>query len=154
MSNAGIGLLIIRELVRAWKFRLSNYNKGFGRFQQRCHGMLYDMKSGDRHNIIFQMYKPPVLVENSFDGFMDTSIGHLPTSCRGRCQQKDPVVRAVDSPLLKPSRPGEVQIKTDFVGRAVHRWFQQLRRLQSMVHAKNADKNTPAVEGHQEIEGL
>ena len=81
--------------------------------------------------------------ENSFDGFMDTSIGHLPTSCRGRCQQKDPVVRAVDSPLLKPSRPGEVQIKTDFVGRAVHRWFQQLRRLQSMVHAKNADKNTP-----------
>ena len=81
--------------------------------------------------------------ENSFDGFMDSSIGNLPTSCRGRCQQKEPVVRAVDCPLLKPSRPGEVQIKTDFVGRAVHRWFQQLRRIQSMVHAKNADKDTP-----------
>ena len=68
MSNAGIGLLIIRELVRAWKFRLSNYNKGFGRFQQRCHGMLYDMKSGDRHNIIFQMYKPPVLIIEYYNG--------------------------------------------------------------------------------------
>ena len=81
--------------------------------------------------------------ENSFDGFMDTSIGHLPTSCRGRCQQKEPVVRDADCPLLKPPRPGEVHIKTDFVGRAVHRWFHQLRRLQSMVHAKNADKDTP-----------
>lgn len=83
--------------------------------------------------------------ENSFgfDGFMDTSVGSLPISCRGRCQQKEPLLRAADRPLLKPSRPGEVQIKTDFVGRAVHRWFQQLRRIQNMVHAKNADRDTP-----------
>jgi hypothetical protein len=81
--------------------------------------------------------------ENSFDGYMDTAVGNLPTSCRGRCQQKGPMKRDVDCPLIKPSRPGEVQVRSDFVGRAVHRWFQQLRRIQSMVHAKNADKNTP-----------
>ena len=33
-------------------------------------------------------------------------------------------------------------MRTDFVGRAVHRWFQQLRRLQSMVHATKAGKET------------
>lgn len=81
--------------------------------------------------------------ENSFDGYMKTAIGTLPTSCRGRCQRHDPVHREVDCPLIKPSRPGEVQLKTDLVGRAVQRWFQQLRRIQSMVHAKKADKNTP-----------
>jgi len=81
--------------------------------------------------------------ENSLGGYFDTAVGSLPTSCRGRCQQSEPVQRSVECPLVKPSRPGEVQMKTDLVGRAVHRWFQQLRRLQSMVHAKNADKNTP-----------
>jgi len=81
--------------------------------------------------------------ELSFDGYMDTSIGSLPSSCRGRCQRSEPILRVVDCPMVKPSRPGEVQVKTDFIGRAVLRWFQQLRRLQSMVHAKNADKNTP-----------
>lgn len=81
--------------------------------------------------------------ENSFDGYMDTAIGTLPTSCRGRCQQSGGQMREADCPLMKPSRPGEVQIKTDFVGRAVQRWFQQLRRIQSMVHATKAGKNTP-----------
>ena len=81
--------------------------------------------------------------ENSLDGFIDSAVGSLPTSCRGRCQQTEPVRRPVECPLIKPSRPGEVQMKTDSVGRAVHRWFQQLRRIQSMVHARNANKDTP-----------
>ena len=35
----------------------------------------------------------------------------------------------------RPSRNGEVEIRSDFLNRAVHRWFRQLRRLQSYLQS-------------------
>ena len=102
----------------------------------------HDLQPPDIPGIDHQVEQWARSYENSFDGYVDKKIGSLPTPCRGRCQQRKPIEREVDCPLLKPSRPGEVVVRTDFVGRAVHRWFQQLRRLQSMVHATKAGKET------------
>ena len=117
-DHSGIGACLEIPIVKLQQ-------RVWGRFQQRCHGMQYDVRNGDRPSIICQMRWPLVLIIEYYNGLgpmrialmgsWDTSIGHLPTSCRGRCQQKEPVVRDADCPLLKPSRPGEVHIKTDFV---------------------------------------
>ena len=80
--------------------------------------------------------------EESFDRFMRKPVQHLPGGHRGRCKRLHPVQREVDCPLPKASRPGEVQAKTDLLGRSVQRWFQQLRRLQSFQHARRAGKET------------
>ncbi len=81
--------------------------------------------------------------ESSFHGYVDTPSHSLPTTCQGRGQISKPVNRKATFPLLKPSRPGEVHQVTEFLGRAVQKWFMQLRRIQSMVHALKADKDTP-----------
>ena len=52
------------------------------------------------------------------------------------------MVRQDQCPLLRPSRPGEAQMATDFVGRAVQSWFRQVRRIQSLLHAVRAGKET------------
>ena len=80
--------------------------------------------------------------EYSFDRHMKRGLTALPQGCRGRCARQEPTVRNVAAPLPKISRPGEVRLRDDGVAREVLRWFQQLRRLQSMQHAVRANKQT------------
>ena len=79
--------------------------------------------------------------ENSFAGHSD-QFRQLPNHLKGRCQRLYPELREAAPPLLKPSRPGEVQMSQETLGRAVQKWFMQLRRLQSLLHSVRADKQT------------
>ena len=80
--------------------------------------------------------------EDSFTGHIATMDQTLPSNHRGRGQRTTPEVRTSQCPLLRQSRPGEVQMATDFVGRAVQSWFKQLRRIQSLRHSVRAGKET------------
>lgn len=80
--------------------------------------------------------------EQSLGGSIQSSSGALPTNHCGRATRTSPVSRPAQCPILRPSRQGEVQVSTDFVGRAVQSWFRQLRRIQSLLHAVRADKQT------------
>ena len=80
--------------------------------------------------------------ESSFDQHMKHGLTSLPQGCKGRCTRQEPTVRSAAAPIPKTSRPGEVRLKDDGVAREVLRWFQQLRRLQSMQHAVRANKQT------------
>eukprot|EP00438_Fugacium_kawagutii_P025911 Skav228848 [mRNA] locus=scaffold4472:1077:5912:+ [translate_table: standard] len=60
---------------------------------------------------------------------------HLPRSCRGRAQRLQPLHQKPFTPGSKPSRAGEVALQHDVVGSATRRWFKQLRRIQSLMHA-------------------
>ena len=68
----------------------------------------------------------------------------LHARCRGRAQRLTPETMAVEPTVSKPSRQGEVCLQSSMVGVAVRRWFNQLRRLQSLCHAIKANKQTPA----------
>ena len=80
--------------------------------------------------------------EQSFSGVLHTPDGTLPAGHCGRAQRTSPDQREAQGPLLRPSRPGEVQLATDLVGRSVQAWFKQLRRLQSLLHSLRAGKLT------------
>ncbi|CAJ1392429.1 unnamed protein product [Effrenium voratum] len=82
--------------------------------------------------------------EDSFDGFTIAPLrpGLLPAH-RGRCQHLHPQDRPFQPPLLKPSRHGEALPASDFLGRINHRWFTQLRRLQSLLHNLRRGSNDP-----------
>ena len=80
--------------------------------------------------------------EHSFDQHMKRGMSALPQGCKGRCARKQPTVRGAAAPLPKTSRPGEVRLRDDGVAREGLKWFQQLRRLQSMLHAVRANKQT------------
>ncbi|CAK9009047.1 LINE-1 retrotransposable element ORF2 protein [Durusdinium trenchii] len=72
--------------------------------------------------------------ERSFAAGLASQRLHLPTHCRGRGQTLEPQWRDVQMPVLKRSREGEVTPATDFLNRQMIRWFQQLRRIQSLLH--------------------
>ena len=78
--------------------------------------------------------------EDSFTGY--GKFQSLPNHLRGRCQRLAPETRDSSAPLLKPSRPGEVTMGQEMLGRAVQKWFMHLRRLQSLVHSVRAGKMT------------
>ena len=80
--------------------------------------------------------------EQSFQHHIDLPGGQLTPAMRGRGQVIRPEVRPQQCPILRPSRPGEVHPSSDLLGRTVHKWFLQLRRLQSMLHAVKAGKTT------------
>eukprot|EP00438_Fugacium_kawagutii_P023955 Skav232717 [mRNA] locus=scaffold4051:89627:96304:+ [translate_table: standard] len=80
--------------------------------------------------------------EASFDGHLATPGKTLPPAARGRGQRLTPEVRPLACPLVKATRPGEIRPASDILGRTVYKWFQQVRRLQSMVHALRANKQT------------
>ena len=87
-------------------------------------------------------------VQHLAQDYEDSFSGHskvfrtLPNHLRGRCQRTSPETREASIPLLKPSRPGEVTMSQETLGRSVQKWFMQLRRLQSLLHAVRADKQT------------
>ena len=68
----------------------------------------------------------------------------LPQKCQGRARRLSPALQPPKPVCVRPSRPGEEALCSDFVGLEVTRWFRQLRRLQSLSHALRAAKNSPA----------
>ena len=81
--------------------------------------------------------------ENALDGSVqDQPGGHLPHTFRGRAKCTQPMKASLASPVSKPSRQGEVQLRSDLVSTQVQLWFKQLWRLQSYKHAAAANKQT------------
>ena len=74
---------------------------------------------------------------------------HAPTQCMGRAARTEPAARAIAPSVLKASRPGEVVMANDLLGREVKRWFQQLRRLQNLRNALRAGKQSPQAEAYR-----
>ena len=67
----------------------------------------------------------------------------FPSQCRGRAHRLQPATRDIMPNIPKASRPGEVVMASNLACREVKRWFQQLRRLQSLRDALRGDKQTP-----------
>ena len=80
--------------------------------------------------------------ERSFHGHIDLPGRQLTPAMMGRGQPHRVESRPQQCPILRPSRPGEVTPSSDLLGRTVHKWFLQLRRLQSLLHALRAGKTT------------
>ena len=75
---------------------------------------------------------------------LDGHVRGQPDNCltaqqRGRGQRTTPKSISLVAPTSRPSRQGEVALRGDLVGRAVHLWFKQLRRLQSYLFASRAN---------------
>ena len=83
-------------------------------------------------------------LENSLDGYI-TREGppKLVQLERGRAQQLGPRRAPPCATCPKPSREGEVRMRSNLVGMEVIRWFKQLRRLESLKHSLLAAKQTP-----------
>ncbi|CAE7270136.1 aquIMA [Symbiodinium sp. CCMP2592] len=82
--------------------------------------------------------------ERSLNGFVkDSPGGQLPHRCHGRAQRLSPDHAAQVLPP-KPARPGEESAHHDLLSLEVKRWFQQLRRLQSLDHALKAGNPSPS----------
>ena len=79
--------------------------------------------------------------ERSLNGFLPGRPGHLvPSSCCGRSARLHPTAQIATPVVVKPSRPGEEALRHDFLSRELKRWFSQLRRLQSLHHSLQANK--------------
>ena len=88
--------------------------------------------------------------ESSLDGHLrDQPQGRLPSGCKGRAQISAPRYSALAAPIAKPSRQGEVALKSNLLNLAVHQWFRQLRRLQSFTHSAAANKCTVNAEAYR-----
>ena len=73
----------------------------------------------------------------------------LPRSCKGRGQRTTPSTRHTTPPFCRASRPGEVELAYDLPGQAVLRWYRQLRRLQSFLHAARASSQAPTAQQYR-----
>ena len=81
--------------------------------------------------------------ESALDGCVKTHPeGRLLSNFRGRAVRTAPLEGPVAAPVAKPSRQGEVALRTDLISASVQLWFKQLRRLQSYKHAALANKVT------------
>ncbi|CAE7673569.1 unnamed protein product [Symbiodinium sp. CCMP2592] len=88
--------------------------------------------------------------EHSLQGFLpDFPNGRPPSGCFGRGQRTQPQVSTCSPKPLKPSRPGEAAMCHDGLGAEVRRWFQQLRRLQSLLHAVRAASVAPSAQSYR-----
>ena len=75
---------------------------------------------------------------------MQNSSQRLPRY-QGRCSVQAPRKRLIHLNVPRTSRPGETLISSSLLGRSVQLWFQQLRRLQSLLHnLKKASQNDQA----------
>ena len=88
--------------------------------------------------------------ESSLDSHVKrTPNGKLPQACRGRAQRLAPLQRTAQAVTVKASRPGEEALCCDFLGSEVTKWFKQLRRLQSLRQALDANKQTAAAQDYR-----
>eukprot|EP00435_Cladocopium_sp_Y103_P045783 s1301_g13.t1 len=74
---------------------------------------------------------------------------HVPAGCHGRGQTLDVSSRPAALVPISPGRHGDVQPRSSFLGRLVHRWFQQLRRLQAYVRRAGSASHAPALQADQ-----
>ena len=82
-------------------------------------------------------------LEKSLDGFVsDQPSLSLTNNQKGRAQRSQPTLRLTVPTTAKASRAREVQLRSNQVGNAVQRWFQQLRRLQSYWHASKSSSSS------------
>lgn len=70
--------------------------------------------------------------------------GCLTSQQKGRGKRTNPKSIDLVAPTSRPSRQGEVALRGDLAGRAVHLWFKQLRRLQSYWFASRANCLSPS----------
>ena len=88
--------------------------------------------------------------ERSLRGFVkDSPDHHIPHKCFGRGKHVGPQQLQQTRPPPRSSRPGEVQLRHDGVSLEVKRWFQQLRRLQSLKHALGSVRSSPHARAYQ-----
>ena len=87
--------------------------------------------------------------ERSLTGFVQAPGSRLLPSQCGRATRMSPEKRDLTPATAKASRPGEVTLQHDLVGTAVLRWFRQLRRIQSLVHALRGNKQCPTAVGYR-----
>ena len=73
-------------------------------------------------------------VESSLHGHVSTDNARLPTGCRGRGRRNQTRWGKIQLPVMKPSRPGEIQVSSTLCAMPVQRWYKQLRRMQSLLH--------------------
>lgn len=66
---------------------------------------------------------------------MRTKTAQLDRSYFGRAQLCKPKYGRINAIVVKRARPGEVSQANGFLNRATSRWYKQLRRLQSYLHA-------------------
>ena len=66
---------------------------------------------------------------------LSTPVAKADKSFYGRGSITKPQLRKTSAPVPKHHRQGEVEIANGFLNRSTLRWFQQLRRLQSYLHA-------------------
>ena len=87
--------------------------------------------------------------ERSLDGFVSSSPDHgLPAHCFGRGQRLRPQAKqSFHTP--RASRHGEEELRHAGLSREVHRWFKQVRRLQSLVHATASGNPSPSAEDYR-----
>eukprot|EP00435_Cladocopium_sp_Y103_P062636 s587_g24.t1 len=74
---------------------------------------------------------------------------HVPDGCRGRGQTLEVQTRPAALVPISPGRHGDVKPRSSLLGRLVHRWFQQLRRLQAHVRRAESGSLAPALQADQ-----
>ena len=87
--------------------------------------------------------------ERSLNGFVTAAPGsQLPQRCHGRARRLSPDTPPCVTPP-RPARPGEEAVHHDLLSLEVKRWYQQLRRLQSLDHAMQAGSQSPSALEHR-----
>ena len=83
--------------------------------------------------------------ESSLNGFCSSQPDRLlPPRCKGRGKHCKPQSVSTAPPVARAARPGEAALRSDFTSRLLLRWYKQLRRMQSYLHAIRANKQTPS----------
>ena len=77
---------------------------------------------------------------HDFEKQVDSHLNHhghggLSKQALGRAQRTEAESVHIVAPMARPSRQGEVQLRSDLTGNEVRRWFRQLRRLQAMAQS-------------------
>ena len=87
--------------------------------------------------------------ERSIDGHLASPGGRLPSACYGRAQRLAPQIGPVKAVPVRNSRHGEEQMHHSLLSTELHRWFKQLRRLQSLCHALRCPKDSLSAIEHR-----
>ena len=97
-----------------------------------------------------QLHSIMMQLEQSLDGHLPAHPERLLRPLeRGRAARLEPSVVEVSAPLAKPSRAGEVRLRSDLIGNEVRRWFKQLRRLQALRQSLEAGNFAPSAADHR-----
>ena len=65
----------------------------------------------------------------------------IPPNALGRVQRLAPETREIATPVCKKPRDGELGLSFDLLGHAVKRWYDQAKRIQSLLHNLRAARD-------------